>query len=90
VKKINIESFSNEDAYAAFERDDYATALPIWRAVAEQGDVAAQNCLGFVYSEGQGVTQDYRKALKWYRLAAEQVVSSCCGTRRCERPKRPH
>ena len=25
-----------------------------------------------MYEDGQGVTQDYKKALKWYRLAAEQ------------------
>ncbi len=25
-----------------------------------------------MYTNGEGVTQDYQKALKWYRLAAEQ------------------
>jgi TPR repeat protein len=25
-----------------------------------------------MYDEGQGVSQDYKEAIKWYRLAAEQ------------------
>jgi TPR repeat protein len=36
---------------------------------------AAQNNLGFMYANGQGVAQDYSEALKWYRLAAAQDQS---------------
>ena len=32
----------------------------------------AQNNLGWMYEEGKGVTRDYKEAVKWYRLAAEQ------------------
>jgi len=32
----------------------------------------AQNNLGANYYHGRGVKQDYKEALKWYRLAAEQ------------------
>ena len=28
--------------------------------------------LGLMYEKGQGVPQDYKTAVKWYRLAAEQ------------------
>ena len=28
-----------------------------------------------MYDQGQGVTQDYQEAIKWYRLAAEQGSS---------------
>jgi TPR repeat protein len=61
-----------EDALAASQRGDYATALRLWRPLAEQGDAEAQNNLGFAYADGQGVPQDYAEAVKWYRLAAEQ------------------
>ena len=47
-------------------------ALKWFRLAAEQGLAEAQNDLGYMYKEGQGVTQDYKEALKWYRLAAEQ------------------
>ncbi|MDP7426472.1 MAG: sel1 repeat family protein, partial [Rhodospirillales bacterium] len=51
---------------------DYATALREWKPLAEQGDADAQNNLGSMYDQGQGVLQDYKTALKWYTLAAEQ------------------
>ena len=46
-----------------------------WYALAaEQGDSGAQNNLGLMYSEGQGVPQDAKKAVYWYTLSAEQGV----------------
>ena len=39
---------------------------------AEQGNADAQNDLGICYFKGQGVTQDYVEAVKWYRKSAEQ------------------
>jgi TPR repeat protein len=55
--------------YAWFHRD-YATALRLWREIAEQGDAKAQIKLGLMYELGQGVPQDNAEALKWYGLAA--------------------
>lgn len=57
---------------AAYNRGDYATALREFQALAEQGDARAQYVLGFLYSEGTGVSQNHHKAMKWYRKAAEQ------------------
>ena len=42
------------------------------RVKAEQGDAKAQINLGVMYRNGQGVIQDYKQAVKWYRKAAEQ------------------
>ncbi|MDA0313547.1 MAG: tetratricopeptide repeat protein [Gemmatimonadetes bacterium] len=42
------------------------------RQRASAGDVAAQNDLGLMYYNGEGVPQDYVEAVRWYRLAAEQ------------------
>jgi TPR repeat protein len=39
---------------------------------AAQGDQGAQLDLGLLYYNGRGVTQNYKKAARWYRLAAEQ------------------
>jgi len=39
---------------------------------AEQGDADAQFGLAFLYTDGKGVTQDYKKAVKWFSMAAEQ------------------
>ena len=61
-----------EDGLAAYDRKDYATAVKLWRPLAEQGNAFAQFNLGAMYNYGQGVLQDYKEAVKWYRLAAEQ------------------
>ncbi|MFC1492271.1 tetratricopeptide repeat protein, partial [Nitrospinota bacterium] len=37
-----------------------------------KGNAAAQFNLGQMYRRGQGVLQDYKEAVKWYRKAAEQ------------------
>lgn len=39
---------------------------------AEKGDAQSQSQLGYRYSAGEGVTQDFQKAVFWYRKAAEQ------------------
>ncbi len=41
-----------EDANAAYNKGDYATALRLLRPLAEQGDAAAQTNLGFMYESG--------------------------------------
>jgi TPR repeat protein len=61
-----------EDGFAASQRGDYATALRLWRPLAEQGEVTSQFNLGVSYDQGSGVPQDYAEAVKWFRLAAEQ------------------
>ena len=61
-----------QKGWDAYYSGDYATALREWKPLAEQGDVHAQNNLGQMYRNGEGVPQDYKTALKWYTLAAEQ------------------
>ena len=61
-----------EDGVAAHGKGDYATAMRLWRPLAEQGDASAQYNLGFMYDNSQGVTQDYATAMSWYRKAADQ------------------
>ena len=39
---------------------------------AAAGHASAQFNLGNMYDSGQGVSQDYQEAVKWYRLAADQ------------------
>ena len=60
-----------EKGHVAYEAGDYAAALREWTPLAEQGLTAAQYNLGIMYANGQGVLQDYKDAVKWYRLAAK-------------------
>ena len=65
-------AMSVEAAEAAYRRGDYATALELFRPLADHGDANAQNALGVMYITGQGVSQNYVEAMKWYRKAADQ------------------
>src|ERR1051326_5967343 len=60
----------------AYTVGDYATALKEWRALAEQGDASAQNNLGVMYENGQGLPKNYEQAHVWYQQAAEQGLPS--------------
>lgn len=63
-----------DDAVAAYERGDYATAFRLFKPLADRGDAKAQHNLGVMYDYGRGIPQDYPKALTWYRRAAEQGI----------------
>ena len=53
---------------AGADNDDFDKLLRL----AEQGDAEAQHKLGRMYGKGQGLSQNYSEAVKWYRKAAEQ------------------
>jgi TPR repeat protein len=61
-----------EDARAAYQRGDYATAMRIYRPLADHDNAEAQSWLGFMYSFGMGVRQNYAEGAKLIRKAAEQ------------------
>lgn len=57
---------------SAFTIGDYATALKIWRPLAERGEPRSEAGIGFMYHRGQGVPADDREAAVWLGQAAEQ------------------
>jgi Sel1 repeat len=59
-------------ALAGFRPPRYATALRLFRPLADKGDDVAQFDLGVLYNKGWGVPRDYVQTAKWYRLAAAQ------------------
>ena len=62
---------SLEDAEKAVRKGDYATAIPIYRSLAEKGDVSAQMRLGFFYESGAGLKRDWVESAKWFSKAAD-------------------
>ena len=48
------------------------TLVSIRKELAEQGHARSQYNLAVRYARGEGVIQDYKEAVKWFRLAAEQ------------------
>jgi len=63
---------ARDNASEAYKSGDYATALRLWRAQADQGNAGAQKMLGVMYYNGQGIAQDYAAAVAWSRKAANQ------------------
>ena len=63
----------------AYNKQDYETAHKLFSQLEEKGYANAQYNLGVMYVEGKGILQDYKEAVKWYRLS-ETVpipVGSC-------------
>ena len=58
------------DGQAAFERQDYSTALYHLEPLAAQGDGRAQYLVGIIYRDGLGVQPDYVTAYAWLHVAA--------------------
>ena len=61
-----------QDGVDAYKRKDYKTAYKLWLPLAEQGNAKAQYNLGVMYRDGNGVQQDYKEAIRLFRLSAEQ------------------
>ena len=62
----------SDKGLAAYNSNDYETALSIWQPLAEAGDAESQYGLGMMYGNGFGVSMDDALAIKWYGLAVEQ------------------
>jgi TPR repeat protein len=75
ILKSRIARFPIEDANAAYARGDYATALRLFRRLADQGNTSAQAHLADMYANGKGVSRDYTEAVNWLRKGAEQGVA---------------
>lgn len=61
-----------EDGVSAYERRDFATALQLWQPLANAGNAAAQDRIGRLYADGEGVALNAARAVDWFRKAAEQ------------------
>ncbi len=53
-------------------RADASTTIALLRKQAESGEAYAMSFLGYFYTIGQGVPQDYVKAREWFEKAADQ------------------
>jgi TPR repeat protein len=59
-------------ALAFDKEDDFPEAAFWYQKAAEQGVSEAQNNLGVMYKDGQGIRQDFGEAARWFLLAARQ------------------
>ena len=66
----NAKSDELQNAIAAYNSQDYHTAVRIWRSYAAKGNVNAQYFLGVAYHEGHGVNKSLNQTIAWFRKAA--------------------
>ena len=69
---LNDPAQQNIKGASFFNEKNYSEAVEWYRKSAEQGNASGQANLGYMYSNGYGVTKDYAEAIKWYRKSAEQ------------------
>ena len=69
---LNAWAGPKEDAAAFHDQLEYSKELQIIRPLAANGVAWAQGSLGYLHHISLGVKQDYKEALKWYKLSAMQ------------------
>ena len=71
IVSLPARAASFEDAVAAYQHADYASAMRIWHELGEAGDVRAIYNLGVLFDLGQGVTPDPARAAVYFQHAAQ-------------------
>lgn len=60
-----------DEAYAAYDRGDYRTALDLFGGLAEDGDADASFMLGLIHVDGKHAPPDWAAAVIWLGKAAD-------------------
>ena len=60
-----------DEGREAYGQRNFEKALKDFRSLAESNNDEAQFFLGVMYENGDGVSQDYEEAKKWYVRAAD-------------------
>lgn len=63
------------DGMAAYEAEDYPSALGVWGSLAVAGDARAQLWVGKMHAGGKGVPRDDGEAFEWFRRSADQGLA---------------
>lgn len=61
-----------EEGLSAYEDSEFGKAFQILMPLAESGNPQAQKFIAYMYDFGQGVDPNWDKAIKWYRLPAQE------------------
>lgn len=65
------EAVKNLKAYAAYKAGEYDTARRMWEELAAKGNTTALVNLANLFQQGQGVTEDQKRAMSYVIKAAE-------------------
>ncbi len=62
---------NKKEAMEAYKQGKFARAHTLWIELAKVGDGESMNNLGMLYDTGQGVPQNSKEALTWFRKSSE-------------------
>ena len=65
-----VEDYGTAAVY--YEQGDYKSAFRYFMSASKAGDANAQNAIGDMYKNGEGVIKSYTNAYQWYFKAANQ------------------
>ncbi|MDH5571334.1 MAG: sel1 repeat family protein [Gammaproteobacteria bacterium] len=71
ILPVQVQADALEQGINAFENGQYQTALNYWQPLANQNNPDALYNIGLLYMKGLGVKQDYAKAKKIFKQAAQ-------------------
>ncbi len=60
-----------KDAALAYGQQKYEDALVLWDGLAKEGHTPSMTALGLIHDRGEGVPIDTKKAMTWFRKAAD-------------------
>ena len=80
VKGYEHNVFSN--VYSANIENNYEKAYKLLLPLAEQGNAQAQNNLGRMFLDGQGVSQDFVVAHMWFNLSSSNGIKDAMENRK--------
>ena len=69
---LSLQADNFEKGLAAYDNEDFNTAVTYWIPLAKAGNIDAQTSMAMMYEDGDGVAQSSEKALYWYQKAATQ------------------
>jgi len=69
---ISVVNANFDDAYRYLKQKEYTKALKELKPLADQGHVPSQINLGRMYHKGFGVEVNYKIAIEYYKMAANQ------------------
>ena len=73
---LNTHAQTVAESMALFDDGKTKEAVAQLTKLAQDGDPEAQNLLGVLYDNGQGVAQDYQSARAWFEKAAARGHAS--------------
>ena len=73
----NAAHASFDKGLAAYQKEDFGTAVSLWSKEGAEGNLDAQYNLGVIFEKGvPGIKKDLPEAFAWFRLAASQNVAA--------------